>query len=127
MMKFTKTICAAVLLSSIAWTSVAHAEDSAGIGTPEGSYSGGGYRVTVRGREYIGFDRQGKKLVLSEPLYRVGSDTVEFKNKGYTYRLTPSGKHRDNDSSDGDYTKVLLTITNPQGRTILKQVMNNVR
>jgi hypothetical protein len=127
MMKFTKTICAAVLLSSIAWTSVVHADDSAGIGTPEGSYSGGGYRVTVRGRDYIGFDRQGKKLVLSQPIYRTGRDTVDYKHKGYTYRLTPLGQHRDNDSSDGDYTKILLTIINPQGRVILKQVMNNVQ
>lgn len=115
------------LLGAITWTSIVHADDSAGLGTPEGSYSGGGYRVTVLGRDYIGVDRQEKKLVLSEPIYRTGRDTVDYKSKGYTYRLTPLGKPRSNDSSDGDYSKILLTIINPQGRVILKQVMNNIR
>jgi hypothetical protein len=126
MMKFTKTICAVVLLGTISWTSIARA-DGEGIGTPDGSYRGGGYRVTVSAKtgEYTGFDRQGAKVVIGKPIYRAsGSDTVEYKNRGYTYRLTPLGQPREN---DGDYAKVVLTIVNPQGRVILNQMMNRVK
>src|SRR4028118_477916 len=41
MLKFTKTICAAVLLISITCAGVARAENNA----PQGVYSGGGYKV----------------------------------------------------------------------------------
>jgi hypothetical protein len=108
------------LLGAITWTSIVHADDSAGIGTPEGSYSGGGYRVIVLGRDYIGFDRQGKKLVLSEPIYRTGRNTVDYKSKGYTYRLTPLGQHRSNDSSDGGHRGIVKLSDPFAGATCLQ-------
>jgi hypothetical protein len=96
MNKFTKTIYAAMLLSTIAWADVARA-DGEGIGTPLGSYSGGGYRVILDGRtgDYIGFDRQGRKLVIHRSPSYPADRTVEWKNKGYTYRLTGVGEPKD--------------------------------
>ncbi len=121
MLKFIKTICVAALISTIAWTSVANA-DGEGIGAPLGSYSGGGYKIILDGRtgEYVGFDRQGRKLVIRNPSYPADR-TAQWTNKGYTYRITGIGEPVDNAE---DFRRVRLTISNPQGRVILNQIMS---
>jgi hypothetical protein len=126
MLKFTKTICVAVLLSTIAWSSVANANDSAGIGAPLGSYSGGGYRVMLDGRtgDYVGFDRQGRKLVINQNRSYPADRTVQWTNKGYTYRITGIGEPI---ADIDDFKKVRLTVSNPQGRVILNQILNRVK
>jgi hypothetical protein len=125
MFKFTQTSCAAILLTTIAWADLARSENTNAITAPVGSYRGGGYQAISDGRsgDYTGFDRQGHKLVIHRPTYPADR-TVEWKNKGYTYRLTGIGKSQD-DSPDL-YGKVMLTISNPQGRVILNQMMNRI-
>jgi hypothetical protein len=122
MLKFTKTMCVAVLLTTIAWVGVANA-DGEGIGAPLGSYRGGGYRIILDGRtgEYVGFDRQGRKLVISQNPSYPADRTAQWKHKGYTYRITGIGQPVANAE---DFRKVRLTISNPQGRVILNQIMN---
>jgi hypothetical protein len=125
MMKFTKTICTAVLLTTIAWSGIASAGIKYdGVGAPVGTYSGGGYKVIANGADYIGFDRQGRKLVLGDPSHPTGQ-SAEWENRGYTYRLTGIGNPQD-DTPDL-YNKVRLTISDPQGRVILNQIMNRVK
>jgi hypothetical protein len=132
MLKFTKAIYTAVLLGTIAWTSIAHAENNA----PQGKFAGGGYRVeTGNGGDYVGYDRQGKKLVILGNRLSTHGKTAEWTNKGYTYRLSGvgnslAGNRKTAIVEDGEnstvYHKVMLTIVNPQGRTILNQMMNRV-
>jgi hypothetical protein len=124
MLKFTKTMCVAVLLMTIAWASVANA-DGEGIGAPLGSYSGGGYRVILDGRtgEYVGFDRQGRKLVINQNPSYPADQTAQWKHKGFTYRIAGIGEPVNNAE---DFRKVRLTIFNPQGRVILNQIMNRI-
>ena len=132
MLKFTKTICAAVLLISITCAGVARAENNA----PQGVYSGGGYKVeTGNGGDYVGYDRRGRKLVILSNRLTIHGKTAEWTNKGYTYRLTGIGNSLAGNSNtvtaeDGEnstvYNKVRLTIINPQGRVILNQIMNRI-
>jgi hypothetical protein len=130
MLKFTNTICAAVLLTTISWAGVARSENN----PPQGEYTGGGYRVeTGNGGDYVGYDRQGKKLVISGNRLSTNGKTAEWRNNGYTYRLTGignslAGNRKTSTAEDGEnstvYNKVRLTITNPQGRVILNQIMS---
>jgi hypothetical protein len=132
MLKFAKTICTTVLLTTIVWTSVAHADNN----SPQGVYSGGGYKVeTGNGGEYVGYDRQGKKLVIHGDRLSVSGKTSVWTNNGYTYRLTGignslAGNRQTQSPEDGEnstvYHKVRLRIVNPQGRTILNQIMTRV-
>jgi hypothetical protein len=124
-MKFTQAISTAILATTIVWAGPASA-DGEGIGTPDGSYRGGGYQVISNPRNgtYTGIDRSGRKLVIrSRPSYPA-DQTKQWKNKSYTYRLTGIGEPTD---GDGDYDRVMLTIVNPQGRTILNQMLNRVK
>jgi hypothetical protein len=130
MLKVTKTICAAVLLTTIAWSGIARAENNA----PQGEYTGGGYKVeTGNGGDYVGYDRQGKKLVIPGDRLSTRGRTAEWRNNGYIYRLTGignslAGNRKTVSAEDAEnstvYNKVRLTISNPQGRVILNQVMN---
>jgi hypothetical protein len=125
MLKFTKTICAAMLLSIVAWMSIARSEPDYAITAPSGSYSGGGYRITIDSRsgDYTGFDRQGHKLVIHSPSYPADL-TAQYTNKGYTYRIIGIGQP--GDYAD-DFRKVRLTVANPQGRVILDRILNKVK
>jgi hypothetical protein len=121
MLKFIKTFCVASVLSTIAWTGVAHA-DGEGMFSPLGSYRGGGYKIILDGRsgDYVGFDRQGRKLVIHQKPSYPTDGTVQWINKGYTYRVTGIGDAE-------EFLKVRLTISNPQGRVILTQILNKVK
>jgi hypothetical protein len=129
MIKFTKTICATSLLATLSWAGIASAENAFPIGT----FRGGGYEVTSPfGGDYMGCDRQGRKIVIPSSQRSSNGKTVKWTNKGFTYSLTgvgnslagPNGKGVDPEDSN-DYRKVALTIANPQGRVILSQILNN--
>lgn len=134
MMKFTKTICATVLITliSTAWTSIARSENA----SPLGTFIGGGYKVIVgSGGEYVGYDPQGKKLVIPSSRMSSSGKTVEWRNNGYIYRLTGIGNSlagpeaataNGNDADDStDYRRVSLTIISPKGRVVLSQILKN--
>jgi hypothetical protein len=88
-MKLTKAVCTMALLSTIAWTSNASGENNA----PQGQFAGGGYRVeTGNTGVYFGYDRQGRKLVISGNRSSTHGKTARWKNNGYIYQLTGSGK-----------------------------------
>lgn len=121
--------CTTFLLTTIAFTGIVRAENA----PPIGSFSGGGYSVQARvGGDYIGRDPQGRKLLIPYTQSSHSGKTIEWKNKGYIYRLTGIGNSLAGPKVGGidpedstDYRKVSLKVIDPKGRVILSKILNN--
>jgi hypothetical protein len=121
--------CATFLLTTIAYMGVAKAENA----PPIGSFSGGGYSVQAGvGGDYVGRDPQGRKLFIPYAQSSHSGKTIQWKNKGYIYRLTGIGNSLAGPKAGGidpedstDYRQVSLKIISPNGRVILSKTLNN--
>jgi hypothetical protein len=111
-MEVTKTICVAVLLTTIVLTASVKAnevetviigdkpiETGRSISTfnravrdekypPKGEYASSYYRIEITaGGDYISYDREGRKSVIFSNYLTTEGKTAEWRYQGYVYRL----------------------------------------
>jgi hypothetical protein len=111
-MEVTKTICAAVLLTTIVLTASVKANEvdtivkgdkpieidrsistldlvvSDGKYPAKGKYDSNYYRIEItEGGDYLSYDREGRKLVIFSNYLTTKGKTAEWRYQGYVYRI----------------------------------------